>query len=258
MLPPDQTRLKPRSSVATQIEAPAVKPAVPHDSAMEPFASPSCCACLSPLRRPTPASREPVLVSPISRQQRGEPVACPSQRACAFQRSGQHAAVRQPNRTAAGDPAGRSGRVRAGCAARHLRRRRSLCRQGLLSPGRGGFRGRHHAVAGRELSRATPHSPLPRRGPDRGGRGRDRHLHRRPDFLALDGMEPPPAGTRIHPEGEAACVRPALGALAGAAGHGRWFRSPEFVPDAEIRLGAARARIPVADLHRIPAYSSPR
>ena len=195
MLLPDQTRLKPRSSVATQIEAAPVKPAVAHDPAMEP----SAVLRVVPARARFAArsSREPVFVSPISRQQRGEPVACPSQRACAFQRSGRHAAVRQPKRTAAGDPAGRGGRLRAGLAARHLRRRRPLSRQGILSSRGGGIRRGHHAVAGRGLSRATPHSPLGGRGPDRARGGRARHLHRRPDLLALDGMEPPPAGAWI-------------------------------------------------------------
>ena len=46
-----------------------------------------------------------------------------------------------------------------------------------------------------------------------------------------------------------------LALLAAAAGHARRLRNAAglAVPDAEIRMGAAHLRIPVADLHRIPA-----
>ena len=58
--------------------------------------------------------------------------------------------------------------------AGHRRRHRSLCRKGLLSPGRDGIRGRHHAVAGRRISRAASNSPLGVGGSDRGGGRRRR------------------------------------------------------------------------------------
>ena len=68
-----------------------------------------------------------------------------------------------------------------------------------------------------------------------------------------DRMEHATAGIGRAAEGQAACVRPAARALAGAAEHDRRPRHAVRLPDAEIRLDAADRRIPVADLHRIPA-----
>src|SRR5258708_31963319 len=56
-------------------------------------------------------------------------------------------------------------------------------------------------------------------------------------------------------EGKIACVRSAPSAMAATPGPARRVRwvFGRAVPDAEIRLGAADHRIPVADVHRIPA-----
>jgi len=51
------------------------------------------------------------------------------------------------------------------------------------------------------ISRTTSHSPLGVGGFDRDGGGRRRRLYRRPDLLAVDGMEQPPAGIGIAAEG---------------------------------------------------------
>ena len=161
--------------------------------------------------------------------------------ACAFQRGDRHAAARQQSRTAAGDPPRRSRGLRAGLAAGHLRRRGALRREGVFSAGRDGVRGRHHAVAGRGLPRAASDSPRGSGRADRERGRRRRRLHGRPDLLAPDGMEHPAAGAGSAAEGQAARVRPAAGALAGAAEHAR--RSEHFgraIPDAEIRLGRSR------------------
>ena len=135
------------------------------------------------------------------------------------------------------------------------RRRRSLRRQGVLSPGGDGIRGRHHAVAGRRISRAASNSPRGVGGSDRDRGRRRRRLHRRPDLFPADGMEHAAAGAGIAAEGQAACVRSAAGALAATAEHARRIRRilDRAVPDAEIRLGPADRRIPVADLHRVSA-----
>ena len=78
-------------------------------------------------------------------------------------------------------------------------------------------------------------------------------LHDRPDRLARDGMEQQASGAGRAAEGKDACVRPAAGAVAGAARHARRLRHALDIPYAEVRLGAADTGIPVADLRRIPA-----
>ena len=78
-------------------------------------------------------------------------------------------------------------------------------------------------------------------------------LHDRPHCIAGHGMEQQAPGAGIDTEGENACVRPAARALAAAAEHARRSRHADDIPSAEVRLGAADAGIPVADLRRIPA-----
>ena len=82
-------------------------------------------------------------------------------------------------------------------------------------------------------------------------------IHDRPDLLAPDGLERAPARTRRAAERQAACVRPAAGAVAGAADHDRRARHRARSSAPEIRLGAARPGIPVADFHRRSCCSSP-
>ena len=130
---------------------------------------------------------------------------------------------------------------------------RALLRKGLLPAGRHGLRGRHHAVAGRLLPRTLSRAPRRRRGPDRGRGRRIRHLHRRIDRGTRHGMGLAAAGARRAAEGQAAYLRPAAGAVARAVDHARRLRRAHYAADAEIRMGAADAGIPVADLHRIPA-----
>ena len=88
------------------------------------------------------------------------------------------------SRIAAGHPPHRSGGLRPRRPADHLRHRRALSRQGVLSADHDGLHRRHHAVAGRQLPRALPHSARGRRRADRGGRRRRGRLHGRPDRLA--------------------------------------------------------------------------
>src|SRR5207253_5445832 len=66
-------------------------------------------------------------------------------------------------------------------------------------------------------------------------------------------MELATAGVRGPAEGQAAHFRPAAGAVARAADHAWRLRRALQPANAEIRMGAADAGIPVADLHRIPA-----
>src|SRR5436190_4610423 len=68
-------------------------------------------------------------------------------------------------------------------------------------------------------------------------------------------MEYPASGARIAPEGQTPRLRPATRAVAAIAELGRWTRYHlgRAVPDAEVRLGAAGARIPVADFYRVSA-----
>ena len=82
---------------------------------------------------------------------------------------------------------------------------------------------------------------------------RIRHLHRRTDCCTRHGMGLAAAGARRTAEGQAAYLRPAAGAVARAADHARRLRPARNAANAEIRMGAADAGIPVADLHRIPA-----
>src|SRR5256714_14734139 len=68
-------------------------------------------------------------------------------------------------------------------------------------------------------------------------------------------MEHAASGARIAPEGQAPRLRPATRAVAAIAELDRWTRYHlgRAVPDAEVRLGAAGARIPIADLYRVSA-----
>src|SRR3954453_12822193 len=68
-------------------------------------------------------------------------------------------------------------------------------------------------------------------------------------------MEYPASGARIAPEGQTPRLRPATRAVAAIAELDRWTRYHlgRAVPDAEVRLGAAGARIPVADVYRVSA-----
>src|SRR5437763_3944221 len=68
-------------------------------------------------------------------------------------------------------------------------------------------------------------------------------------------MEHAASGARIAPKGQASRLRPATRAVAAIAELDRWTRYDlgRAVPDAEVRLGAAGTRIPVADLYRVSA-----
>ena len=107
-----------------------------------------------------------------------------ARRTPASQRAGRHAGPRQQKRIAAGHPPHRSGGHRPRRPADHLHHCRTLSGQGVLSADHDGLHRRHHAVAGRELPRALPHSARGRRRADRGGGRRRRRLHDRPDRLA--------------------------------------------------------------------------
>ena len=152
----------------------------------------------------------------------------------------------------------RGRRLCAGRPPHHLRRRRALPRQGVLSSGRDGVRGRHHAVTGREPSWPLQNSPRGSGRADRHRRRRSRGAHGRLDLVTADGVEHAAARARRAAEGQTACLRSPARALAGAAGHDRRARHIDIVSDAEIRMGPADAGIPVADLHGISACSSQR
>src|SRR5438477_2451397 len=68
-------------------------------------------------------------------------------------------------------------------------------------------------------------------------------------------MEHAAARARIAPKGQTPRLRPATRAVAAIAEFDRWTRYHlgRAVPDAEVRLGAAGARIPVTDLYRVSA-----
>ena len=79
-------------------------------------------------------------------------------------------------------------------------------------------------------------------------------LHGRPDRLARDGMEQQAAGAgraaskeKLHVFDRPLALWQELQSMLGGSD------ALASIPDAEIRLGAADAGIPVADLHRIPA-----
>jgi hypothetical protein len=148
----------------------------------------------------------------------------PNRRSSARQRVGRHAPARQQGRIAARHSPRGGSRVRTGRVADHLRRCGAVRREGVLSPDHDGFHHRHHAVAGRKPDGALPDSARRRGGPDRHRSRRHRHVHGRADRLAGDGMEQQASRARRAPQGKSASVRPAAGAVAGAAKHARRLR----------------------------------
>ncbi len=83
---------------------------------------------------------------------------------------------------------------------------------------------------------------------------RSRGVHGRADLLTPGGMEHTAAGSRRTAEGQAACVRPADRAVAGAANHdGRLqTRSADFQMP-KVDWVQPTLEFLIADLHRIPA-----
>src|SRR6185312_2118175 len=115
----------------------------------------------------------------------------------------------------------------------------ALPRKSVLPTDHHGLHRRHHVVAGGWPARALQNSPRGWRRVDRDRGERGRRLHDRPDRLAGNGMEFTIAAARRNAEGKTARIRPPACALAGIAEYARRPAGADFVPDAEIRMGAA-------------------